>query len=430
MNAATAGASNIRWRILALLVLASFLAYVLRFNLSAAGPTMIADLGLTEIQFGWILAAFTAGYAIFQFPGGIAVDRFGARRVLAVIMVLWALLTIVTSAIPSSGQAGTGAIIVSLIAVRFLVGVVQAPIFPLTGGVVERWFPVGGWALPNGLSSAGLTLGAAATAPLLAWMMIEFGWRASFIYITPPAFIAAALWWWYMRDTPAEHLASNQQEVDLIYADRPQAQDATDDGPAWWRVLKSRDVLLLMLSYFCMNYVFYQLFNWVFYYLETVRGFGGQEAGFLTSTQWIAGAVGAILGGLICDGLSRRIGLRKGCRIPAIVGLSLSGLFLIVGALAGNPYVAVASLAMCFFFNQITEAAFWAAAIGAGGRHAAAACGVMNTGGNTVGFVNALLVPYTASQLGWTAALATGAIFAFVGAGLWFFICPDRPVAD
>ena len=391
---------------------------------------MMLDLGLTEIQFGWILAAFTAGYTIFQFPGGVLIGAWGARHTLTTIMVLWGILTILTSAVPESSTAGATTVIVALIAVRFLVGATHAPIYPLTGGVVERWFPVGGWALPNGLSSSGLTLGTAATAPVLAWMLVQFGWRQSFVMLAPLGFIGAALWWWYARDNPAEHKATNEKEVELIYANRPPAAPTDDAEPAWLRVLKSRDVLLLMLSYFCMNYVFYLMFNWVFYYLVTVRGFGGQEAGILTSFQWIAAAVGATLGGIVCDALSRRYGLRLGCRMPAMAGLAASGMFLIGGALSGNPYIAVGFLSMSFLFNQLTEAAFWAAAIGVGGRHAAAACGVMNTGGNAVGFINALLVPFTAQVFGWMIAMSTGALFALVGAALWLFIRADRPVAE
>ena len=75
----------VRWKILIILALASFISYVLRTNFSFAAPEMMEDLGLSEIQWGWVLAAFTAGYAIFQFPGGILGDRFGPRRVLTVI---------------------------------------------------------------------------------------------------------------------------------------------------------------------------------------------------------------------------------------------------------------------------------------------------------------------------------------------------------
>ena len=422
--------SAVRWNVLGLLVLASFISYVLRYNVSTAGPAMMLDLDLTEVQFGYILAAFTAGYTIFQFPGGVFGVKLGPRRALTILMVLWGLLTALTSTVPGTAFGGTTVTLVTLIAVRFLVGAVHAPIYPLTGGVVERWFPIGGWALPNGLSSTGLTLGTAATAPLLAWMLGAYGWRQSFVMLAPLGLVGAALWWWYVRDHASEHPSSNQEEVDLIYANRPKAVPASDGEPSWLRVLKNPNVILLTLSYFCMNYIFYLMFNWVFYYLEEIRGIERQMAGFLTSAQWIAAAVGATAGGLLCDVLCRRFGMRRGCAWPAMFGVILSGLMLLAGSLSVNAYIAVACLAASFLFNQLTEGAFWAAGISIGGRHAAAACGVMNTGGNAVGFVNALLVPFTAATLGWTAAMITGTAFAFVSAILWLFIRTDQPVAD
>jgi sugar phosphate permease len=75
--------SSVRWRVLALLVLASFVSYVLRSNISIAGPAMMTDLGLTEKQLGYILAAFTAGYTIFQFPGGVFGVKVGMRRAIS-----------------------------------------------------------------------------------------------------------------------------------------------------------------------------------------------------------------------------------------------------------------------------------------------------------------------------------------------------------
>ena len=127
--------SNVRWRILAILVLASFIAYFLRTNLSFAAPDMMRDLGLSEIEWGYVLAAFTAGYALFQFPGGLLGDRFGPRRVLTLIAIAWAVLTVVTAIVPGGGadegSPSAFVIIASLVLVRFLVGAVHAPIFPV-----------------------------------------------------------------------------------------------------------------------------------------------------------------------------------------------------------------------------------------------------------------------------------------------------------
>ena len=113
---------------------------------------MMNDLGLSEVHWGYVLAAFTAGYAIFQFPGGILGDRFGPRRVLTGIVILWAVLTVVTSLVPGKGDGEDTAslvlIIGSLVLVRFLVGAAHAPLFPVMNASVVRWFPVGGWGLP------------------------------------------------------------------------------------------------------------------------------------------------------------------------------------------------------------------------------------------------------------------------------------------
>ena len=86
--------STVRWRIMAILILASFVSYVLRGNLSIAPQSMMLDLGLSEVQWGWVMAAFPAGYALFQFPGGVFADKFGPRRALMLIAIAWAVLTV------------------------------------------------------------------------------------------------------------------------------------------------------------------------------------------------------------------------------------------------------------------------------------------------------------------------------------------------
>ncbi|MGI9237800.1 MAG: MFS transporter [Woeseiaceae bacterium] len=420
--------SNVRWLVFVILAFASFISYVLRANISIAAPTMIEELKLSEIEWGWVLAAFTAGYAIFQFPGGIFGDKAGARRAVTIVAVLWGILTIVTALVPGPEQASAGLVIVSLMLVRFLVGAVHAPIFPAQNVAISQWFPVGGWALPLGLSSTGLTLGFAASAPILAWLIIQFGWRVAFVILAPLGFVVAGLWWWYSRDDPAEHASVNEAELRLIKANRSSPTSESESSPGWIRVLKNRNVLLLMLSYSCMNFVFYEVFNWFYYYLVEVRQFSAQDAGYVTSTQWIAGAAGAAIGGWICDRLCNRIGLKWGCRWPIIVGMTLSALLLVGGAYYSDPMISVAMLALCFFFNQMTEGTYWATSIAIGGEYAGAAGGVMNTGANVMGVANALLVPWFADTFGWTVAIASGAGFALLGAVLLLFVRADQPL--
>ncbi|MGB6853978.1 MAG: MFS transporter [Thermoanaerobaculia bacterium] len=417
---------RVRWNILAVLVAMSFVAYVLRTNMSVAGDSMMGELGLSQIELGMVLAAFAWGYALFQFPGGVFGDIFGPRRALTWIAVCWGIANLAVGLVPRADLAGPGVLLVTLIALRFLMGVVQAPVFPIVAGAIRNWFPRGGWALPNALTSAGLTLGAAATGPLIAGLAVAVGWRLSFILTAPLGFAIALAWWRYGRDFPAEHPGVGATELALIEAGREPT--VTEEPGAWKRVLRDRNVILLTLSYFSMNYVFYIFFNWFFVYLVQVRGFASLEGGFLATLPWLLGAVGAVIGGFWSDGLSRSRGIRIGCRLPGVISLVLVAVLLWAGAAATNAYLAVALLAVCFGCTQLSEGAYWSAVTSVAGRHTAAASGVLNTGGNAVGGFGALLVPFVAERFGWVAALSTGSLMAVVAALLWLFIRADEPL--
>jgi ACS family glucarate transporter-like MFS transporter len=431
-----AARSSVRWRILAILVSMSFISYFLRTNLSFAGPQMMADLGLSEIQWGYVLAAFTAGYTIFQFPGGLLGDRFGPRRVLATVAVLWGVTTVATSLVPGQGSSSVALVLGALVIVRFLVGSTHAPIFPVVNASVVRWFPPGSWALPLGLTSTGLTLGGAAAAIAVPLLITHYGWRTAFVIIAPLGLVIGLLWWWYARDNPRDHAGVSESEAEFILDGRDEAQldslQATPDRsagePAWRLVLKNRDVLLLTLSYCLMNFTFYFVFNWFFIYLVEVREFSATDAGFVASAQWIAGAAGATLGGWLCDRMCRRLGMRWGVRWPIIIGMGVSMVLLMVGAMHPDAFVAVTAMVLLFFFNQLCEGPYWAASVAIGGRHAGAAGGVLNTGANAMGIVNGLLVPWLAHYFGWSVAIGSAAVFTLAGVALMLLVRADRSV--
>jgi ACS family glucarate transporter-like MFS transporter len=402
-------------------------AFLLRTNVSVAGEPMMRDLGLTQVELGVVLAAFAWSYAAFQFPGGVWGDRVGARLALTILTLLWGACNLLIGLVPGRELASPALILGMLVLLRGLMGAVQAPLFPVTGGALTcNWFPVTGWAFPSGLSNAGLTMGAAATGPIVAWLMLRFGWRESFVLTAPLAFVLAGVWWWYVRDTPAQHPDVTEAERALIDRDRPPKFTERAKPGLWLRLLHDPQVLLLTASYFCSNYVFYFFFNWLFIYLVENRGLAVLESGGYSSAPWIAGAVGAFGGGVLCDRVCLRLGKRRGHRAVAMTGLVLAGGLIVGAALAPGPLAAVLLLSLCLAFQQMTEPVFWSAAIAVSGRDASSACGVMNTGGNIVGGVGALLVPLTVRALGWPAALATGAAFAAVGALLWLWIKADR----
>lgn len=421
--------THIRWNIFLIFAFASFTSYALRGNLSIAAPTIIGEYGFTEIQWGWVVAAFTTGYAIFQFPGGVFSDKVGPRKALTLIAILWSVFTVIMVLLPGADAISVVGALGLLIVAQFLYGVSNSPVFPTINSIVARWFPVGRWALPLGLSSTGLTLGIVVSAPVLSYLIVEWGWRTGFLVMAPLGILVSAIWWTYGRDTPAEHRSVNEAELALITEKQVPDVAVVTNPPGWARVLKNRNVILLTLSYSCMCFIFYSVFSWFPYYVMEVRLFEQQATGFVTSSQWLAGAAGAALGGWLCTQLCNKLGLRWGSRWPILIGMVMSAVLLVIGAYHQNPLVAVSMLALCFFFNQITEAAYWSTSVAVGGQLAGAAGGVMNTGANAMGVINALLMPRLAEAFGWTIALSSGAVFVLVGALLMLFVKADEPVA-
>jgi ACS family glucarate transporter-like MFS transporter len=390
---------------------------------------MMHDLGMNEVQLGLVFSSFAAGYAIFQFPGGIFGDKYGPRLTITVIAIAWSVLTVITALIPGTDVLSIMAIVVALMVTRFLVGMVQAPFFPVTiGGSIATWFPVRQWGLANGLTSTGLTLGAAATAPIIVWLMGAYGWRSALLITAPAGLLVAVLFRWYVSDAPGSHPKITDEELSLIASDRPPGGDLPDRG-TWKLALKNRNVLLITISYFCMNYVFYLFFSWFFFYLVDVKGVSTTDAGMLTAAQWTLGAIGATAGGVLCDFLVRRLGLRRGPRWLIMTALIMSATFLYAGAMVENPLVSVVLLCIAFGCTQLSEAPFWVATMAVSGRHAPIATGVLNTGGNLPGVLGGVLVPFVAGAFGWSVAMATGSVFAIVGAFLWLFIRADEPMS-
>jgi len=417
-----------RYRILFVLVVVSLVNYLLRNNLSYVLPSIREEFHFTSAQLGWIVGAFSYSYALCQIPSGLLGDTYGPRRVLAIAAIGWGVLTALTGFAPHLLAASATGVMASLMLVRVVMGVVQAPMFPVAANSIASWFPVGSWGFPNAMLSAGLTVGQALVGPLVTLLTVKFGWRESFYALAPLGVVVGFWWWWYSTDTPQEHPSISSRELQIIRAGRSALESHTG-GFAWQAVLADRDVLLIAAAYFCMNYVFYIFANWLFTYLVESRGFSLLESGVLSMLPFIVGSVLATVGGVVCDRLCHRLGPLWGCRLPSIVGLLLVAVLLPAGLHVQHAYLAVALLSLCFGFTQFTEGSFWAASTYAAGPHTGTATGLMNTGGNLPGLL-APMVGLSIDRLGWVPTITSGSVFAVLGAALWMMVRLQKATTD
>jgi MFS transporter, ACS family, glucarate transporter len=417
-------ALRVRWLIFVGVFAAAFTAYLERSALAVVAAQMMPEAGITQVQLGYLFNAFLLTYTFLQFPGGLFAQRVGARRATLGCLLLSTLGTAATAFVP--GIAAGALLLVALAAARALTGVAQGPLFPSNAGLVQAWFPTRRWALMNGLQVTGLSMGAAATPPVVAGIMQAYGWQVALYATCVPATVLAALWWWYVRDTPRAHPAVSAAELAEI---EPAPRRTTAPRFSWAEVrlvLGNRDVLLLSLGYLLMNYVFYFFMQWSFLYLVQERHLTLLTSGWLAAIPLLVGSICASLGGLLCDAACQRFGARWGFRIVPLIVLPLSAALLLVAVRAANPYAAVGALAACFGCAQMSEAPFWAAAFWVARERASAATGVLNMGGNLGGMIGTPIVAALTQAHNWPAAFATGVGFALASAALWLCIDVER----
>ncbi|HKE07820.1 MAG TPA: MFS transporter [Candidatus Acidoferrum sp.] len=418
MNAAKT--SHIRWLLILWLFVLSAIAYLDRVNISVAGTLLAGEYGLSKIQLGWIFSAFLAGYALFQTPGGRLADKLGARRMLAMGVVWWGIFTALTAAVP----ARFGAALFGFMLVRFALGAGEAVIYPASNQFVARWIPSSERGLANGLIFSGVGAGAGLTPPLIAYLMLRYGWRWSFVVCAILGLLAGLVWFFIARNSPDEHPLVSSDELERIQAGLPLPVEAKPALVSWDRMLGSRDVLAVTLSYFSFGYVAWIFFSWFYIYLAEVRGLNLKASALYSMLPFLAMAVCSPLGGLLNDAATRKKSARAGRCGVAAVAMILAAVFLVLGSRTENTRVAVVVLAGGAGALYLSQSSFWSVTADIGGRSSGSVSGFMNMGNQIGGAMTALLTPWIASRLGWQAPFFVAAVLCLGGAAAWLFVDP------
>lgn len=416
---------RVRWVLLALIFGFAFTGYVQRTSVAVAAQRMMPELGLTQVQVGWLFTAFLLTYSVFQLPGALVGQWLGGRRMLSLIGLATVVASVFTGLAPA--LATGGALLLGLLAARSLLGVAQAALFPVGAGMIRSWFPVDKWASAQALVVTGLWSGAAATPPLVAWLMEAHGWRWALVVTSVPSLALVVLWYVFVRDRPVDHPGVGADEQRELAGNPPPAPGPAVSAQRLRRLLGDPPILRLTVSYFIMNYVFYLVLFWSFLYLVQERHMSVLEGGTLAAMPLVAAGIAAGAGGWLADRFRARYGDRVGMRIVPLVALPTSAVFLYLTVRAASPYWAVASLCIALASLELTEGSYWGATMRRAPDDTMAATGLLNTGGNLGGAVATPIIATLSKSYSWTVVFATGAVLAVVAAGLWLWIDTARP---
>lgn len=419
--------TNIRWLLIFCLFLLSAVAYLDRVNLSVAGIKIIEEFKISNVRFGFLNFAFLLGYASFQIPAGWLADRFGPRRVLTVGVIWWGIFSAVTASV-SRGILNP---LLILLTIRFLLGAGEAIIYPASNQFVASWIPTQERGIANGIIFAGVGIGAGITPPTISYVMLHYGWRTSFLLSALIGLAAGGVWYLLARDSPETHPHVSMGELTYIKSEIAKSAKSTNSGThSLSAILSSPMAWILALAYSCFGYVAWVFFAWFYIYLAKVRGLDLKSSGLYGTLPFLAMAVTSPLGGAISDFLTRRHGSRIGRSSMAVVGFSLTALFIVLGSAVQDTRLASIVLAGGAGSLYLAQSSFWAVSADLGEKSSGSLSGFMNMANQIGGMITVVLTPFLADRFGWSAGFNVAAAVAGVGAITWLWINPAKTLAS
>lgn len=365
-------------RLVPFLIICYFVAYLDRVNVGFAALTMNKDLGITASAFGFGAGIFFFSYFVFEVPSNLALERFGARRWIARIMLTWGVLSGAMAFI--GGETG-------FYAVRVLLGAAEAGFFPGIIFYLTLWFPAAYRGRIVGYFMAAIPLSTVIGAPVSS-MLLGFdglagfkGWQWLFIMEAVPALILSGVVLFYLTDRPSDATWLAEDERNWL-ASRLKAEQAQREAVhkiGVMQALANPKVLALSVVYFgavATNY------GTAFWLPQIVKGFGltNLQTGFVTAIPYVIGTIGMVWYGLRSDRSLERKGHVAVALLLAAVGIGAS-------TLVTDPVLKMVSLSVGAFGVFAVLPVFWTLPTAfLSGASAAAGIAAINSLGNLAGF--------------------------------------------
>lgn len=419
-------ATNVRWRILAMLMGFAALGHFNRISISVAATERIMDdYSISEVQMGYVYSTYLVIYTLCMTPGGWFIDRWGPRRALLGLGIGSSVLvaaTGLTSYLPAAW------LLIGLLAVRGPLGAVSVPLHPGAARAVSFWFPQRERGLANGLVTGAAVFGIAATYYVFGFLMDRLGWPQAFFLSSAVTLLLALLWAATSADRPHKSSETSAEERERIAAGPPTERADTVGGAARGAaiatLLRNRSFVLLTLSYAALSYFQYLFFYWTQYYFDKVLKLGTADGRLYATITLGAMAVGMLLGGGLLDFSQTHLGGRRGRALVPAIGMVCSGALLLLG-ISGLPAVGVVTcFALAMGALGASEASFWVTGIELGGSRGGLSAAVLNTVGNAGGLLAPVVTPLFSVYFGWQTGLAIASVICSVGAVCWIWIDP------
>ncbi|MCW6033335.1 MULTISPECIES: MFS transporter [Pantoea] len=423
LSAVQAKPTRRRYITLLMIFITVVICYVDRANLAVASAHIQEEFGITKAQMGYVFSAFAWLYTLCQIPGGWFLDRVGSRLTYFIAIFGWSVATLL------QGFA-TG--LLSLIGLRAITGIFEAPAFPTNNRLVTSWFPEQERASAVGFYTSGQFVGLAFLTPLLIWIQELLSWHWVFI-ITGGIGIIWSFIWIKFYQAPSQSKGINKAELEyireggaMVDGDAPsEKKTRTKLTAADWKLVFHRKLCGVYLGQFAVTSTLWFFLTWFPNYLTQEKHIAALTAGFMTTVPFLAAFVGVILSGIVADRLvrsGRSLGFAR--KTPIICGLLISTC--IMGAnYTNDPIWIMTLMAIAFFGNGFASITWSLVSSLAPVRLIGLTGGMFNFVGGLGGITVPLVVGYLAQDYGFAPALVYISAVALIGALSYILLVGD-----
>lgn len=327
-----------RWRICALLLAATTINYIDRQVLGVLAPFLQDEIGWNEIEYGYIVTAFQAAYAIGLLCAGAIIDKLGTRIGYAIAISIWSIAAMSHALVAS---------VVGFALARFMLGLGEAGNFPAAIKTVAEWFPRRERALATGIFNSGSNIGAVVAPLTVPIVAVTLGWQAAFLFTGVLSLAWLATWLLTYR-TPEQQPKLSAAELAHIRSDPPEPAARVP----WSRILRHRQAWAFVAAKFMTDPVWWFFLFWLPKFLHAEYGLSLLELGLPLVVIFVLADVGSITGGWLAGRFIRLGWSVNRARKGAMLVCALAVVPIVFAARADNLWLAVGLIGLATAGHQ------------------------------------------------------------------------------
>ena len=357
----TVRVGHYRWMICALLFFAATVNYIDRQVLGILKPTLTAEFGWSELDYGWIVFAFQTAYAIGLLFVGRLMDRFGTKKGFAVSITVWSLAAIAHAWALPIGVAAAAllnffgyvstttafASVLGFMIVRFVLGLGEAGNFPASIKTVAEWFPKKERALATGIFNSGTNVGALATPLLVPLIVLYWGWWEAFIITGAIGFLWLAFWL-IIYKRPEEHKRLSPAELAYIQSDPVEPAIKIP----WKRLFPHRQTWAFAIGKFMTDPIWWVYLFWLPDFLQKQHGLDLKTFGLPIAVIYIIADVGSIGGGWLSSKMIKMGWSINRSRKTAMLICALAVIPIVIASTTSSLWLAVVLIGIAAAAHQ------------------------------------------------------------------------------